>query len=210
MTGSGVQCGPGDAIKRELALHGTEFVGLPGEDATTPGPPGADGDNGWPGSRGPNGFQGEEGDLGPEGGPGPPGDETKTAILETSAGITALHAMEGEEAMFKDVIQVPVEPHGFGAVDVCPTLREVCEPQSLFVQFAFIPCSTGRIGARIVSSAGRVWVEARVNPPPRQRVLATLTVAGVRKGFGGRKLPVFSREQMEANRAFYAQAHLTA
>lgn len=186
---------------------GLELQGDPGEPATEPGPPGPDGDNGWPGSRGPNGYQGEEGDLGPEGPPGPDGDPSKTAILETSGGIIALHALEGEEALFKDVITLPVAAHGFGAVDLCPTLREVCEPGSFFVQFALVPGSSAHIGARIVSMAGRVWVEADVRPAPRQEIHATITVAGIRKGFSGAKLPIFTREQMAANNAFYAAAH---
>lgn len=190
---------PGDA--------GVDYPGAVGENATTPGPPGPPGPKGPYGEDGPVGPDGFPGEPGSPGSVGPPGDPTKTAILATQEGITALHAMEGEEVMFKDVITLPIEPHGHGTAGICPTLLAVCEPGSLFVQFAHIPGCSSYVGARIVTAAGRTWVECTVMPEPRRAVHATLTVCGIRRGFGGVKLPVYSVEQMERNRRFYEGAY---
>lgn len=118
-----------------------------------------------------------------------------------------MHAMEAEEVFFKDIITLPIEEHGFGAAHVCPVFREVCEPNSLFVQFAFVPDCSSHVGSRVVSAAGRQWVECRLSPAPRRKLYATLTVAGVRKGFSGVKLPRYSAEDMMKNRRFYAAAY---
>ena len=182
--------------------------GPPG--ANAPGTPGGPGPDGPPGSPNP----GEPGDPGPpgpdgielQGDPGPDGDPTKTAILETSQGITALHAMEGEMFLFKDTITLPLVA-GFAAADVDAIFKECCEPGSLFVQTAFVPNCRARIGAQIMTVVDRTWVEARVEPAPRHETSITLTIAGIRKGFAGSRLPTFTRAQMLQNRAFYAQAH---
>lgn len=183
---------------------GVDFEGPDGPPGPG-GPTGTNGSNGGNGGPGEQGYQGLEGDLGPEGPPGLDGDPTKTAILETSHGITALHAMEGEEFLFKDTITIPLIA-GFAAAHVDPIFKDCCEPGSLFVQTAFIPQSRAAIGAQIVSMVNRTWVEATVHPAPRHEAFVTLTICGIRKGFC-QKLPTFTRSQMLANRAFYAQAH---
>lgn len=179
------------------------------------GPPGPTGPDGPPGPTGePN--PGTPGDPGPPGtdgiefvGPnGPDGDPTKTAVLETpSRGIIGLHALEGEEALFKDVVTMPVSARGFGSVMIDPIFREVCEPGSLFVQMAFIPACTSHIGASVQGSGRRVSVKVQVTPAPGREILATVTVAGIRKGFAEAKLMRCTREQMAANRTFYAGAY---
>lgn len=208
--------------------------GLPGDDAPPgdPGPvgaPGADGPPGEKGDPGPMGpepgepgdpgipglpgeeLMGEQGDPatvpGPQGPPGPDGDPTKTAVLQTAAGITALHAMEAEEVMFKDIINLPIAAYGWGVADIDATFLAVCEPGSLFVQFAVLPGCSSLLGARIMTQAGRTWVECRVSPEPRREMLATLTVVGIRRGYGGVKLPRYSAARMERNRRFYAAAY---
>lgn len=187
---------------------GIELQGNPGTPATDPGPPGPPGDNGFPGGPGPKGAPGLDGDLGPEGPPGPDGDPTKTAVLETSAGIVALHALEGEEALFKDVVSLPLV-QGRGVVVVCPTLQAVCEPGSLFVQAVCVPGYLGEIGARVRNAAGRVWVEVMLSPGISSQLVwtATVTVAGVRKGFAGARLMPCTREAMLRNRDFYRRAY---
>ena len=216
----GIPGGPGPPGQKLKGAPGDQ--GFPGADGPKgpDGPPGADapGPPGPPGPDGPIGSPnpGEEGDRGPtgadgielEGEPGEPGDPTKTAVLETaSRGIIALHALEGEEALFKDVITLPIAPHGFGAAELCQTFRECCEPGSLFVQHAFLPGCTSHLGASVQSAPGRVWIEAQVSPAPRREVAVTLTVAGVRKGFAGVKLMRCTRDQMRANKEFYARAY---
>ena len=114
--------------------------------------------------------------------------------------------MEGEEFLFKDTVTIPLVA-GFAAAHVDPDFKECCEPNSLFVQTAFISHCTARIGAQIVTMVNRTWVEATVYPAPHHEAFITLTIAGIRKGFGGSRLPTFTRAQMLANRAFYAQAH---
>ena len=198
-------------------------AGNPGMDGPK-GEDGVPGDNGPPGPTGPTGPDGpigspnpgEPGDPGPPGPdgieftgpPGEDGDPTKTAVLETQTrGITALHALEGEEALFKDVLTLPIAEHGFGSAWVERIFLEACEPGSCFVQHAFVPDCSSHIGARVRSAAGRVWIEVQLSPAPRREVLATLTVAGVRKGFANAKLMTCTREMKEANKRFYQSAY---
>ena len=188
------------------------------------GNPGADGPAGPPGNPGPDGppgspNPGEPGDPGPpgpdgiefEGLPGADGDPTKTAVLHTvSRGIVAMHAMEGGEVLFKDVITLPIAPHGHGSAQVDPIFRDVCEAGSLFVQHAFLPGSAARLGVAVQMSAERVWLEAQIVPAPRRDTLVTVTIAGVRKGFAGAKLMRCTPEQMRRNKQFYAGAYKAA
>jgi len=191
--------------------------GPKGEEGPT-GPPGPAGVMGSPGPDGPPGEPnpGEPGDPGPpgsdgiefQGPPGEPGDPTKTAVLETaSRGIIALHAVEGEDALFKDVITLPVSARGYGKARIDPIFSEVCEPGSLFVQMAFVPACTSHLGATVQSSGSGIWIKARVSPAPRREILVTLTLAGIRKGFAGAKLMSCTQEQMESNQRFYASAY---
>jgi len=206
-------------------------AGPRGPDGPTGSPnPGADGDVGPTGAPGPAGintfgadgptgpawpfdptyqtFPQGDGAPGPTGPTGPDGDPTKTALLPTTRGIVALHALEGEEALFKDVITLPIPAHGIASADVCHIFRECCEPGSLFVQFAHLPASRALIGTSIRASAGRLCVDVRLHPAPRREVLATLTICGIRKGFATAKLMPCTRAQMQANNQFYTTAHV--
>ncbi len=185
-------------------------VGAPGADA--PGPPGNPGPEGPPGSPNP----GTPGDPGPAGEPGlellgpdgDPGDPTKTAILETrTAGIVPMHALEGEEVIFKDVVAVPISAY-FGAVLVDPTFEAVCEPGSLFVQSIHIPRCSIPAGAEICADpCGGLWLQVHLAHALRVPGLATVTVCGVRRGFAGVKLQRHTVAQMRSNKAFYQRAH---
>ena len=121
-----------------------------------------------------------------------------------------MHAMEGGEVLFKDVITLPIAPHGHGSAQVDPIFRDVCEAGSLFVQHAFLPGSAARLGVAVQMSAERVWLEAQIVPAPRRDTLVTVTIAGVRKGFAGAKLMRCTPEQMRRNKQFYAGAYKAA
>lgn len=201
----------------------------PAGDPGPKGPPGVPGDpgpTGWPGVHpvGPPGDPGPEGPLGPPGppgnpglpiggntgptgDPGPDGDPTKTALVVTDEhGVIAMHAVEGAECWFKDTLTLPLVA-GFGCADVDPSFHECCAPGSLMAQHAVVPGWGGAISAEVRSIAGRVRVSVRVQPAPGVAVLATVTIAGLRRDFASHRLPVCTREQYLSNRAFYAQAH---
>jgi len=191
---------------------GVQPFGPPGTPSTVPGPigdPGPKGLDGEPGDPGPTGIPGVHpvGPPGEPGPPGPPGDPTKTALVMTEQhGVIAMHAVEGAECWFKDVITMPVVA-GFGSALLDATFRECCAPGSIFAQHAVVPGWSGAIGAEIRSSAGRVWLEVRLQPAPGIPVLATVTIAGLRRDFATHRLPLCTREQYLSNNAFYAQAH---
>jgi hypothetical protein len=191
--------------------------GPKGTDSTTQGPQGLPGPDGLPGERGDMGPEGEAGadytgepEAGPAGPAGPPGedstDETKTALLATAEhGILAMHGLEGAEAWFKDSITLPViagRAHAF----LDPTFLAVCEPATALAQYACIPGYAGAIGAEVQTSDGRTWLSIRCHPAPPNGTLITASIAGLRRGFTGRRLTLHAREQYEANRAFYRLA----
>ncbi len=181
--------------------------GIPGVHPV--GPPGPPGPTGTPGEPGPPGPQGGPigGNTGPPGPPGPDGDPTKTALVVTEDhGVIAMHALEGAECWFKDTITLPLVA-GFGSADVDPSFYECCAPGSLFAQHAVVPGWPGNISAEVRSSAGRVRVAVRLQPAPGMPVLATVTIAGLRRNFASHRLPICTREQFLSNRAFYASAH---
>lgn len=182
-------------------------VGIPGVHPV--GPPGPDGPPGPTGPPGPPGNPGPAigGNTGPTGPTGPDGDPTKTALVVTEHhGVIAMHALEGAECWFKDVLTLPLVA-GFGSADVCPTFHECCAAGSLFAQHVVVPGWGGAISADVRSAGGRVCVSVRLQPAPGVPVLATVTIAGLRRDYASHRLPVCTREQYLRNRAFYAQAH---
>lgn len=193
-------------------VPGVQPYGPPGTPSTVIGPPGDPGPKGPVGSPGDPGGPGIPGvhPVGPPGlpgPPGPPGDPTKTALVLTAThGVIAMHAVEGAECWFKDVITLPVIG-GIGSTVVDETFRECCAPGSLFAQHAVVPGWSGAIGAEIRSSGGRVWLKVKLQPAPRVPVLATVTIAGLRRDFATHRLPLCTREQYLSNNAFYASAH---
>lgn len=191
---------------------GVQPFGPPGTPSTVigpPGDPGPKGPDGPPGDPGPVGIPGVHptGPPGLPGEPGPPGDPTKTALVLTeSHGVVAMHAVEGAECWFKDVITLPVVG-GVGSAVVDATFRECCAPGSLFAQHAVVQDWAGAIGAEICSRGGRFWLKVNLQPAPKMTVLATVTIAGLRRDFATHRLPLCTREQYLQNNAFYAQAH---
>ena len=191
--------------------------GPKGTDSTTQGPQGLAGPNGVAGMRGAKGPTGPAGsdyvgppEPGPEGPEGPPGedstDPTKTALLPTTEfGILAMHGLEGAEAWFKDSITLPViagRAHAF----LDPTFLAVCEPGTALAQYACIPGYGGAIGAEIQTSAVRTWLSIHCSPAPANGSLITVSIAGLRRGFTGRRLTSHTRAQYEANCSFYRRA----
>lgn len=117
-----------------------------------------------------------------------------------------MHALEGAECWFKDSITLPVE-HGFASAWIDPTFRECCAPGCIFAQYAHADDCTGCIGAEVYHSAGRVWLEVRVHPVPLHFMQVTVSIAGLRREFADKRLPLCTRGQYLSNNAFYAQAH---
>lgn len=191
--------------------------GPKGTDSTTQGPQGLAGPDGVAGMRGEKGIDGPAGndyvgppEPGPEGPEGPPGadstDPTKTALLATAEhGILAMHGLEGAEAWFKDSITLPVIA-GRAHVFLDPTFLAITEPGTALAQYACIPGYGGAIGAEIQTSAGRTWLSIHCSPAPANGTLITASIAGLRRGFTGRRLTSHTRAQYEANCAFYQRA----
>jgi hypothetical protein len=127
-------------------------------------------------------------------------------VVTAEHGVIAMHAIEGAESWFKDVVTLPIVG-GFGSALLDPTFLECCAPGSLFAQHAVVPEWSGAIGAEIRRGAGRVSVEVRLQPAPGIPVLATVTIAGLRRDFSAHRLPLCTRDQFLSNQAFYAQAH---
>lgn len=191
--------------------------GRKGTDSTTQGLQGLPGPDGLPGERGQKGIDGlagndyvgpgEPGDDGPEGLPGEDStDPTKTALLPSEAhGIIAMHGLEGTEPWFKDSITLPLMA-GRGSAFLDPVFLAVCEPGTLLPQYAAIPGCGAAIGAEIETSAGRTWLRIHCHPAPPNGTLITASILGLRRGFIGQRLPLYTAAQYEANNAFYRRA----
>lgn len=117
-----------------------------------------------------------------------------------------MHAIEGAECWFKDSVTLRVKA-GFASAFLDATFIECCAAGSIFAQHAHADDYTGCIGAEVSCSAGRVWFVVRLEPAPQHPVLVTVTVAGLRRDFANKRLPLCTRKQWLSNRAFYAQAH---
>lgn len=179
--------------------------GDPGSDGLQlPGPPGPAGDPGPPGEPGPRGPQGP-GTGGYAGPRGPKGadstDPTKTALVVTKEhGVIAMHAIEGAECWFKDTMSIQVV-HGHATAALDPTFAECCEQGSIIAQHAAVRGSACLVSARVAEGC----VHVSLSPPAT--AIVTVTLAGLRRGFSGLRLPLCTREQYLNNMAFYARAH---
>lgn len=204
--------------KGEQGDIGPLTPGPQGEPSTTPGAQGAAGEDGGPGPRGPLGDPGSPGSpadpetapAGPPGPDGPPGDDstdpTKTALIPTEAhGIIAMHGLEGAEPWFKDSITLPLMA-GRGSAFLDPVFLAVCEPGTLLPQYAAIPGHRAAVGAEIETAAGRTWLSVHCHPAPPNGTLITVSIFGLRRGFTGQRLPLYSAAQYEANKVFYRRA----
>lgn len=213
---------PGDRGKDSTVVGDAGDVG----DVGDPGPPGETGDPGSDGYQlpGPIGLTGNPGPAGPPGPPGPSGpdvggyngprgptgpdgDPTKTALVVTEDhGVVAMHALEGAECWLKDVVTLPVRS-GFGSVFLDPTFLECCELGSVKAQYAAAPGWHGSIGAVVGGSGQRTFVSVRLQPATSLEILVTVSICGLRRDFGGKRLALCTETQYRNNRAFYARAH---
>jgi hypothetical protein len=111
-----------------------------------------------------------------------------------------MHAIEGAECWFKDTVSIPVQD-GHAAVHIDPTFAECCEQGSIIAQHAAVRGSACLVSARVAEGC----VHVSLSPPAT--AIVTLTLAGLRRGYSGLRLPLCTREQYLNNLAFYARAH---
>ena len=179
-------------------------LGPPGPAATIPGDPGDPGDPGPPGpNKGPPGPPGVPG-TSLQGPPGPPGD--KFAIMEvtlpTETVCVGLSAIESPEVIFECVRRFtfahPRIRHEWHNLD--PLFLGAIERDTLAIA-SVVPSQP--VPVRVKIDGGSIIIDVDPQPRPLQVVV---TVHAIRAGFKGHRWPVFTREQMERNRAFYAGA----
>jgi hypothetical protein len=100
--------------------------------------------------------------------------------------------MEAPEPWFFDITTVRVVP-GKNIVEIDPIFREVCEIGSIRV--------TGAI-----ASPGTISVEMRdgdIVVTSLTETVVTLTVAGIRRGFAGRRFALRTEEEFHKNNDFW-------
>jgi hypothetical protein len=131
-----------------------------------------------------------------------PGDPTKTAIVETSAGIYGFAAIEMPEARFREQMTLPLHPFR-QLIPICPDYLAAIEPDTLRI--------VSMIGgtAHLQVSKSRLSASLLVSPSPSLQVSKslTLTLSAIRRGFRQPRFPEYTAEQMERNRQFYESAH---
>lgn len=155
------------------------------------GPAGVDGAQGATGATGPQGPQG------PEGPQGPAGD--KTAIVPAGDAFVKLFCVEQPEPVFHDVMRIQVNGQ-MARVPIDKTFLDVCEPGTV-VPISVVKDQLCDVAVRILH--GHVEVQIGQMIP----LTATVILQGVRRGCVGRRFERTTREAMERNNRFWAQAH---
>ncbi len=157
------------------------------------GPQGDQGNQGFQGERGEQGNQGNQGFQGDGGPQGPQGD--KGCIIPSKfspTGYARLTCIEAPETRFQETFQTKLK-RGLNQVKLAPQYTEGCKPGTVrcIGLVTQKPCATG------VHEAGDILnVECSDDSP------ATITVTGIRKGFGKRFEPM-SKRQHDSNLRFW-------
>lgn len=161
-------------------------------------------DSGSPPSEG--GGGGESESSGSDGGGGDDsGSDKSTAIVPaswTGTGYVALFTDESPEVLFRDTVRVTFDPHQYvRKVSVDRRFLEVCEQDLVWVD-GYSYNSVWGFAAELkkgILTVRRNWFS-------RART-AIVTLAGVRRGFVGKRFPARTREQFEANERFINSAY---
>ena len=134
------------------------------------------------------------------------GSDKSTAIIPASwasTGYTALFIHEMPEVRFDDVIIATVPQSDASQVQIDSRFVEACEPGSLEV-CGIAPDKPISVGASV--HGDRIWIRC-APPEPGESVRLVLRVTGIRRGFAGKRFPLRTREQFEANERFINSAY---
>lgn len=123
--------------------------------------------------------------------------------MPTTTGPRALFCMEAPEVWFFDILRVPVKGRA-ETVAIDPLFLQVCEPGSLAV-VAMAPDRLAKCAGNIIAKHRRV---TRLKVTTDKPSTVTVTIAGIRKGFGGIRFPARTVRQMALNNQRWA--HLSA
>ena len=123
------------------------------------------------------------------------------AIVPVQGEHLGLFCTEMPEPVFEDVMQTVLDVGTVWVVDLDPRFIEVCEAGSIIVtsvvcEFAVV------LGATVIGDK----VEIRSAAPLSGRAKAVVRVTGVRKGSKGKRFPSFTKEEMNANNAFWSSS----
>lgn len=141
----------------------------------------------------------------PQGQQGPPGAQgSKFAIIEVKddegdGQYLGLFCTEMPESYFMDIIDLKIQAYQTTA-PMDRTFVKACESNSFRVVSA-VPHDPAKIGAHI--DDGKVVLRTQDYNDVDS---ATVMVAGIRKGFAGRRFPAFTVEQKNQNEKFWGSA----
>jgi hypothetical protein len=175
--------------------QGFQGLGLQGSEGSQ-GALGLQGSAGMQGDKGEDGNDGEDGADGFQGYQGPEG--LKTAIVETSQGCRELCCIEGPEVWFFDVILAQLENKS-GKATIDPLFVDACEPLSIHI-VSLAASEPIAVGGKIIDNC--VVVESG----KKSTATVTVMLAGIRKGFSGRRFATRTIDEMHKNNEFWQRA----
>ena len=140
------------------------------------------------------------GPMGPPGQDGTPGQ--KWAIVDVQGHHIGLYCAEMPDARFEDIIEAELSSGSeYWEVQIDPIFIETCEVDSIVVTsvLASKPCMLGAFvnNGKVVLTSERKIIDA---------TKVTIRVSGIRKGTKDTRFPEFTKEQMEANNAFWSSS----
>lgn len=106
------------------------------------------------------------------------------------------------EPRFEELIVATLSAHkSTWKVEIDSTFMETCNAESLLVTSvsSTVPCV---LGAEILDGVVIVSADRELSTP----IKVTIRVSGVRKGDNYERFPIFTKEEMEANNAFWASS----
>lgn len=133
--------------------------------------------------------------TGPTGPQGPEG--SKSAVIRTRDGYRQVDCIEAPEVLFFDIMTI-VHSGMVGRYSIDPLFIEVCEPKSIHV-VSMVPNIPSPVGASIIDN------DVEIRALGKEEVTCRVMLAGVRKGFAGRRFIPRTEDDYFKNVRFWRQ-----